>query len=214
VTAGKALDDDRRSCVFCDPASFKETLVAEKPNFWVAATRGQITDGGHLLIIPKGHVLRLAELHDTKSGPFLALTEEVEEVLAQEYRQPVGMFEHGGPGQSVKHAHLQIFPGLGTDRITNVVKKDFPFAETCALRYLDDLFESYERKPEPYLFWKGESGFPFVCWNPPNVPVQYLRLVLAGIRGCPERGNWRTMDQELDKRLIAETIQRLKPRFA
>ncbi len=202
-------------CVFCDRQKNDiERTIYENDLFYIMPTLGQIPkNGGHILIIPKGHVDCIANLHDTKAGPILVFIELTREVMKKEYGQEIAMFEHGIVGQTVKHAHLHLFPGKDSDKMTERVRKDFPLAEIDVLRHHDDLFDSYEATAEPYLFWQGEDGIPRVCWNPP-APPQYFRTVLAELLGYPERANWRTMDPELDKKLIAETITRLKPHLA
>lgn len=206
-------------CVFCNRQKNDiERTIYENDLFYNMPTLGQIPEnGGHVLIVPKGHVDCLANLHDTKAGPMLALLERTREIMRKEYGQEIAMFEHGIVGQTVKHAHLHLFPGNGSDKITERVRRDFPLAEIDVLRHYDDLFDSYdslpdESTPEPYLFWQTEDGIPRVCWNPP-APPQYFRIVLAEILGYPERANWRNMDRHLDDKLIAETIARLKPLF-
>lgn len=44
------------NCVFCDKAKLGDRLISENDGWYVAATLGQITDGGYVLIIPKEHI--------------------------------------------------------------------------------------------------------------------------------------------------------------
>lgn len=199
-------------CAFCDRKNFESRIIHETDKFFVVATLGQITDGGYVLIIPKNHVSCIAELESPEIGPLLMLMGETAEVTEKEYGQPIGMFEHGIVGQSIPHAHLHIFPGLFTAEITDRVKNDFPCAETDILPIYEKIFPIYQENREAYLFWQDENGLSHICWNPP-APQQYLRVVLANVLGRPERAYWRKMDQELDKKLVAETIFRLKPYF-
>ena len=71
-------------------------------------------------------------------------------------------------------------------------------------------------KQKPYLYWRDAQTLfsqPTVCWDPP-APPQYLRTITAEALGRPERANWREMDPELDRKLGAETVRRLKPYFS
>ena len=116
------------NCVFCNRQSNdRERTIFENNLFYIMPTLGQIPDeGGHVLIVPKGHVNCIANLHDTKTGSMLILLERTSEIMAKEYGCAPAMFEHGIVGQTVKHAHLHLFPGKETDAITQRVRKDFP----------------------------------------------------------------------------------------
>lgn len=210
------------ACVFCDRVNFEEQLIHENKDFYVIATLGQITDGGYVLIIPKEHISCMAALTSHFPGgqtsKLLDLTFRVNSALSLVYQQssethpyPVIIFEHGIVGQTIKHAHLHILP-MVIDLTPNI-RADFPKADFEELEYAAHLQALYEDRPQPYLFWTTPKGRGMVCWNPP-APAQYLRLVTAELLGRPERGNWRNMDPELDKRLWQETVRLLKPYFS
>ncbi|MEK7090616.1 MAG: HIT family protein [Patescibacteria group bacterium] len=211
------------ACVFCDRKNLEERLIYENDDFYVAATLGQITDGGYILIIPKRHVVCLTELTshipNSETGRLTSLSLEVNTILKAEYKKIKGfysytdittMFEHGIVGQTVKHAHLHMLPDLKD--FSRRIKKDFPQSEIQELKYAEHIQKLYKDNPRPYLFWTNVIGKGTVCWNPP-APAQYLRLIAAELLGRPERGNWKNMDPELDKRLSEETVRRLKPYF-
>ncbi|TSC88874.1 MAG: Uncharacterized protein G01um10143_771 [Parcubacteria group bacterium Gr01-1014_3] len=201
-------------CAFCDRSKFEERLISETELFYVVATLGQITEGGYALIIPKYHLPCIADMHDTKAGPFLNLVDEVRQAIEKEYGQEVLIFEHGIVGQSVKHAHLHLLPtGNIADKIATTVRQDFVAEVDCfPTNHMDSLWEMYEKTKEPYLFWMDGSGTPYICWDPP-APMQYLRTVIAKLLGRPERANWRNMSPELDRQLWSDTVKRLKPYF-
>lgn len=209
------------NCVFCDRTKLAERLIAENSSWYVAATLGQII-GGYALIIPKEHISCIGALTSHYTGSqtesMLKITKEVCRALSLEYQQsssatpyPVTVFEHGIVGQTIKHAHLHLLPTVID--LTPKIRVDFPEAEFEELQYAAHLQELYGKRPEPYLFWTIPNGKSMVCWNPP-APPQYLRLITAELIGCPERGNWRNMDPELDKQLGQETVVRLKPYFS
>lgn len=205
-------------CVFCDTSQFAERLVATSSGFNVIATLGQITDGGYALVSPQKHISCLGALASGQTNAMLNVAKEVCRALSREYQHgnsstpyPVTMFEHGIVGQTIKHAHLHLLPTVID--LTAKIRKDFPEAETKELQHAAHLQELYGKRPEPYLFWTVPSGTSMVCWNPP-APSQYLRLIVAELLGRPERGNWRNMNPELDKRLWQETVNRLKPYFS
>lgn len=211
------------ACVFCDRKNFEERLIYENGDFYVVPTLGQITDGGYILTIPKRHVSCLAALsvhpQSTELDNFLELVFNVSRALSSEYSQkdysgrpfPVTFFEHGIVGQTIKHAHLHILPSVLD--FTHKVLADFPKSKFEYLEYPVHLQVLYKNNPQPYLFWSTPKGKKMVCWDPP-APPQYLRLIAAELLGRPERGNWRNVNSEDDKKLCDETVRRLKPYFS
>ena len=199
--------------MFCDRTKFQDRLIAENEDFYLIATLGQII-GGYVLLVPKAHIPCIGDLHNvSESGrEFTRLTIRA---LWREYGKgsilpQVTTFEHGIVGQTIKHAHVHAVPAV--INMTNRIRKDFPSAEIQEIE-LNRLQALYRQRNEPYLFWTTTGARPRVCWNPP-APPQYLRIVAADLVGYPERGNWREMDPELDKKLGEETVRRLKPYFA
>ncbi|MBI2450928.1 MAG: HIT domain-containing protein [Parcubacteria group bacterium] len=208
------------NCVFCDRTKIGNRLIAENSRWYVAATLGQII-GGYTLVIPKVHISCMGALTSHRPGSqteaMLKIAKETCRALSLEYRHsnsatpcPVTAFEHGIIGQTIKHAHLHLLP-TAID-LTQKIRADFPESEFEELQYAARLQELYSKRPEPYLFWTTPNGKSMVCWNPP-APSQYLRIIIAEILGYPERGNWRNMDPELDKKLWQETVNRLRPYF-
>lgn len=194
-----------RSCVFCNEKNFKDRIVAENDDWYVVATLGQITDGGYVMLIPKIHIscIRSVKYLSIKTKQsFLDLVERTVFAIAKEYDNFVTMFEHGKVGQTVGHAHLHFLPA--NIDITKRVKLDFPDSQ------VEEVDLSSFEQDKPYLMWT-ENNFNkiLLCWDPPAEP-QYLRLVIAELLGRPERGNWKQMDPELDKKLYLDTVHRLQ----
>ena len=204
------------NCAFCDRTQLEERVISETDDFYVIASLGQITDGGYTLLIPKEHVLCMAELDLQKTNLAVAMAIKIRNALSNKFRSnpfykyPVTAFEHGIVGQSVQHAHLHFLPVVLD--ITTKVLADF---KGCEMDEIPDYFflrTLYKDRKEPYIFWTNSDGRGMICWNPPS-PTQYFRNVVAEFLGCPERGNWRNMDPELDKKLWQETVLRLRPCF-
>ena len=202
------------SCPFCNPSKDVEGIIVEDKKLYVVPSLGQITDGGYLLVIPKAHVSCLRALGGAAAAEFEQVIQIVRHWLIREYRVPVVGFEHGIVGQTVKHAHYHLVPSqkiAAWGSLSRRVRKDFPEAsfELCPSLY--HIAVRYAERQEPYLLWN--SGFCYeVCWNPP-APPQYFRTVAAEILGRPERANWRTMDAELDRKLVQETTRRMRLYF-
>jgi len=124
------------------------------------------------------------------------------------------VFEHGIVGQTIQHAHLHLLPAK--IRMCGRIYRDFPNAQFWFLDSdsLEILRCNYVMTGiKKYLLWSTPEGLLKAAIDPP-APPQYLRIIAAELLGRPERGNWRNMDPELDKRLWQETVSRLKPYFA
>lgn len=200
------------SCVFCELSKNKERIVAETNLFVVMATLGQISDGGYVLIVPKRHVACLAELNKKEMDEFnYLLWEKTRPVIYKEYHPNCILgFEHGIVGQTVKHAHYHLIPGVHgiSKRILEEFPGEFVNGEFIGLQ------QKYTAKPQPYLFVdEPENTTMQVFWNP-LAPPMYLRLIAAQVIGRPERGDWKKMDPNLDRKLWSETVTRLRPYFS
>ena len=202
-----------KKCIFCDRSKFEERVIYENEYFYVIATLGQITDGGHVLLLPKLHVLCVAAMTEdfTRDSHLELMIETVALAIEQEWGvDTIAVFEHGIAGQTIQHSHVHLMPAkidFGK-RICN----DYQPCEIDTFSSLADLQRGYGRNPEPYLFWADPDGTKRVCWRP-NAPPQILRVIAAEELDRPERANWQTMDAGLDKQLWSDTVTRLKPYF-
>ena len=174
-------------------------------------TIGQISDGGHLLVIPRQHYSCLGAMEDERFVEFEELAGKVKKTVTKIYGKPIS-FEHGILGQSVPHAHLQMMPSA-TDLFTRINRDFRVFKELSTLRDLQDL----HRTRGVYLFYQdlNDKMFGFLLDSYP----QYLRIVAAEAIGKPKRGNWREWraDPEcakLDDLLIEDTVMRLLQEFS
>ncbi len=200
------------SCVFCDRTKFEERIIAETSNWYLIATLGQITDGGYALIIPKRHVPCVGAMKEQEIIKIDNILHIASNSIETEYGVRPIVFEHGVVGQTIQHAHLHLLPAK--IRLCGRIYRDFPNAQICFLDSLKLLRWIYDAMGgKKYLFWSTPENLLKIALDPP-APLQYLRTIVAEILGRPERGNWRNMDPELDKRLWQETVNRLKPYFS
>lgn len=208
------------NCIFCDKSKIQERIVFEDDFFYIIATLGQITDGGYLLLIPKQHVPCIGAMEQSYLEKVDEMSRKIIDALVKEYRTHfVTIFEHGIVGQTVNHAHVHFLPTYGVCFHERVMRA-FPKSPVYTIANFSEAGNLYSGLQEPYLLVgeneeAGSSRFLDLatCWNPLNVPSQYLRTVIAEELGRPERANWRNMDPELDKKLWSETVLRMKKYF-
>ncbi len=198
------------NCVFCDFSKIQANTLASIRGLNITATLGQITDGGYLLIMPMNHVACLGAMDKDQLATFKQVTTEVKLAIQEEYKTGVTIFEHGIIGQTIPHAHLHLLPA--NIDITERIETDFPESKIEIVTGFNKLRLLYSLKRTPYLFWSDPAGYFRVCWNPP-APKMYLRLIASEMLGVLERGNWQTMNPDLDKKLREETLERLTPYF-
>jgi diadenosine tetraphosphate (Ap4A) HIT family hydrolase len=198
------------TCVFCDFSKIKDRTIATIDGFHVTISLGQITNSGYLLLIPTKHTTCLGAMGKIQTRHFEAVLDEAFDNLYLEYDQSVSFFEHGLVGQTIKHAHLHIFPA--TVNLKKRIVTDFPNSEIQVIKDFSQLRLEYKKRKTPYLLWSTPRGEMLACWNPP-APPEYLRIIVAEILGIPERASWRNMNPKLDKKLADETMSRLFPYF-
>lgn len=199
---------NEKPCPFCDQDEFASRTVLETRGFIVTPTFGQVVEG-YVLIIPKRHMACLGALNDEELSEYEDVHDRMRTAIRQAYGVDAIAFEHGVVGQTVAHAHMHMVPPPQGAGFLSRIVEDFPsFEITSSFRSLQNAYRldgrylAYEKPSlDMYLFRIPEEEKP---------RPQYLRLLFAEAAGRPERGNWRNMDPELDKRLIAETCRNLK----
>lgn len=198
------------SCTFCNFSNIKDRTIATVDGLHVTVSLGQITNGGYLLIIPIDHTTCLGALTTAQANHLDQLKDQLIPQLEDEYKQHVTFFEHSVVGQTIKHAHLHIFPAKINLKVQ--IQKDFPDCKIEAIESFSVFRKKYREFRVPYLLWSTPSGEVLVCWDPP-AKSEYLRLLTANLLGVPERGSWKNMDPALDQKLIDETMEKLGPIF-
>jgi len=201
------LEDIRsKKCTFCDHSLHQQRIVAQTERFYAIPTVGQISDGGHMLIIPKRHYNCLASLGPGPFNEFEELTARIKGAIENVYGKTVS-FEHGILGQSVPHAHLQILP---SGDLSSRIEQDFKLkVQLKQTRDIKDIFT----KKGVYLYYRDPSNneYAYILDHFP----QYLRHVAAQVAGKPDRGDWRAWREDpahasFDDELMMQTVSKLK----
>ena len=194
-------------CAFCQPEVRTREAIATSENFYVIPTIGQISDGGHVLIISNAHLPCLGALEKSFFHELIDFKDKVQSAVRKEYGTTI-CFEHGIIGQSVPHAHLQILPS--TCDLFQTLKMKYPFY--FEMDNLDDLGKVYDER-RVYLFYENQQStkYAFIM----DAIPQYLRLVAAEQMGRTPRGDWRawrsdSVCAERDDEFMVETSRRLK----
>lgn len=71
---------------------------------------------GHILIIPKNHVLDLDELSDVESSEIMRISKIVVKVLKEKFKpEGYSIMQNGGIFNDVGHYHMHVFPRFKGD---------------------------------------------------------------------------------------------------
>ncbi|MFG1690555.1 methyltransferase domain-containing protein [Gemmatimonadota bacterium] len=194
--------DVQVGCEFCDeilsgripepyvhslPSDIRCRVLIETPQFIVVPALGPLALG-HLLIIPKAHLLSISRLSLEHRLELITLMRQCRQVLRSTYGDIV-VFEHGpkeedqAGGICIAHAHVHIMPYEGEAQ--RILREDLEETE------LYGLTELIENPPdEDYVYFEGSDGLSFKYAADFSVPSQYVRQVICEDLGNPD-WDWR-----------------------
>jgi diadenosine tetraphosphate (Ap4A) HIT family hydrolase len=196
-------------CSFCAALAGlrDEPAVVENEQFVAWISRGALVEG-HLLVLPKRHVLSLRELEPAEVAPLLRFVTAVEEVLGQVYGS-VALFEHGPavPGSpvgcSTDHAHLHMVPWPRS--LVELAEDELP---GLTWRRVDGLSEALASESDsPYLFVRDADGTSSIA-SGPDIPSQAIRRAIATALGRREEWDWKAHPQPA---IVRQTTKSLAP---
>lgn len=190
----KTIISDCPHCNPTDPAL--EHLLLETDNFRVVADIHPLMEG-HILIIPKEHLSCVGEFSPEIFVEFESLYKKFSLFLQTTYGK-VSTFEHGKIGQTVFHAHVHLLPYEGV--LEDIVSKKNLLIPVTSIQDTQKYFQKYGQ----YLFVSIglHSWMVDVALGQPR----FFRDRFAAALGAPERGDWKSMHQniELMKKALAE----------
>jgi diadenosine tetraphosphate (Ap4A) HIT family hydrolase len=104
----------RKSCYFCDKAviNTQECTDFKYIHWYVLINKHPYLDG-NLMVIPKKHKTKLAQLSAVEWSEFSEVIVDVEKVLSQLFKTDsfnIALNEGKNSGRSVPHLHWQIIP--------------------------------------------------------------------------------------------------------
>ena len=167
-----------------------DTPLLETDNFWVFPGLGQIEEG-YTLIATLDHYIGLGAAPTQLYPELEQVIARVVEAMSSLWRAPL-LFEHGAisdnvhgrGGGCIVHAHLHVMP-TAADIIPDL-RRDFEG------RRIEDLEELQQQRARgiAYFFVQTNSGERWLFDVPRAVPSQYIRRLVAGKVGRPERADW------------------------
>ena len=125
---GVIYDTKEEPCIFCQMAKYKgfsnlekynqfvekpvDCIIYESPSFYVVPELGALKQG-FLMIVPKEHILSVAQFPEELMPEYFEVCKDVEEILLKAFNgKSVAFMEHGS-GPSGKTSHKKsIFQGI------------------------------------------------------------------------------------------------------
>lgn len=209
---GIKYDTANERCILCELASYKgmmntleyynknvekevDCIIYESPHFYVTSELGALIQG-YLMIIPKQHILSVAQFSSSLLTEYNQVCKDVEEILLGAYpnAKSVTFMEHGSaPGgitshkKSIVHAHTHVVVDF---KLSPNHKK------MVQLQHIEDI--RVAKKTHYFSYQEGSDGKLMICMDD-NVYVQrqFPRQVMADeLKLAPGQYNWRVVGFE------------------
>lgn len=207
MITGIKYDSNQERCILCELASLKgmpttmetynrvvdkevDCIIYSSPHFYVTSELGALKQG-YLMIVPKQHILSVAQFYPALMIEYNQVCKDLEYVLKGAYPEASGVtfMEHGsGPSgitshkKSIVHAHTHVVTDFQlSDHHKRMVK----------LEPIDDI--TLANKTHYFSYQEGSDGQLMICMdNNVYVQRQFPRQVMAeDLKLAPGQYNWR-----------------------
>lgn len=202
---GEVYDTKFERCFMCELARHKgfldlvkynqfvekpvDCIIYESPNFYVVPELGALKQG-YLMIVPKRHILAVAQFPEALMPEYHEVCQDVEEMLLKAFNgKTVSFIEHGsGPSgktshkKSIVHAHTHVV-------VDWCLKKKYQ--EMVQMKVCNDI--SVARDVHYFSYQEGTKGDLLVSMDPEvYVQRQFPRQIMAEeLELAPDQYNWR-----------------------
>ena len=212
MITGIKYDSNQERCILCELASLKgmpttmetynrvvdkevDCIIYSSPHFYVTSELGALKQG-YLMIVPKQHILSVAQFYAALMIVYNQVCKDLEYVLKGAYPEASGVtfMEHGsGPSgitshkKSIVHAHTHVVTDFQlSDHHKRMVK----------LEPIDDI--TLANKTHYFSYQEGSDGQLMICMdNNVYVQRQFPRQVMAeDLKLAPGQYNWRKVGFE------------------
>lgn len=162
-----------------DGVGVSSRRVFETHSFVVFADISPLTTG-HLIVVPRSHVLSFGAVVRTNAEELAVLVERLARTLRRRYCEPL-LLEHGSDSSSdgggcVAHAHLHFIP-VEAD-LTSVLH---PYSSRGVSSFQD--LAQWADEDRPYVFVGNRLGVGHVADQLQGIPKQFIRIEVAKALG-------------------------------
>jgi histidine triad (HIT) family protein len=203
------------NCPFCEematgllPAEYDSGIgsrvVTDTTHFVVVVDISPLAPG-HVLIIPRAHILSFGATKQEHREELTSLVRKVKKAITEFYAPPVIM-EHGSSpssdgGACISHAHLQVFPG-------NIdIREALSRFRVVRISSFWELAK-WASEGKPYLYYENQAGDMLVADDIEKIEKQFIRIEISKRIGLLDPNwDWRRHSNRKD---LIKTIETLK----
>ncbi len=202
---GVIYDTNEEPCIFCQMAKYKgfsnlekynqfvekpvDCIIYESPSFYVVPELGALKQG-FLMIVPKEHILSVAQFPEELMPEYYEVCKDVERILLKAFNgKSVAFMEHGS-GPSGKTSHKKSIVHAHTHVVVDFELKE-KYQRMVQMKKCEDISEA---SAVHYFSYQQSTGGQLMIAMDPEVYVQrqFPRQVMAEELGlAPDQYNWR-----------------------
>jgi ATP adenylyltransferase len=204
-------------CPYCagflaDTPSSKlyDSILIETKNFVVVPSRGSIVEGW-LLVVPKRHILSIAQLSPDEYREYSELVTKLKSKVESIWGVMPTLFEHGPShekdliGCGINHAHLHMVPLYFS--LSDAIKSSNVYVDLAwYCLEADRIPPKHDIGERSYLFYAEPNRAANIAF-PDKEVSQYFRRVIAEHVGMSEYYDYKEYD--FDEK-ITQTVRKFK----
>ena len=202
---GVIYDTNEEPCIFCQMAKYKgfsnlekynqfvekpvDCIIYESPNFYVVPELGALKQG-FLMIVPKEHILSVAQFPEELMPEYYEVCKDVEEILLKAFKgKSVAFMEHGS-GPSGKTSHKKSIVHAHTHVVVDFELKE-KYQRMVQMKKCENISDASD--VHYFSYQQSTDGQLMIAMNPEvYVQRQFPRQVMAEEIGlAPDQYNWR-----------------------
>lgn len=203
--SGVIYDTNEEPCIFCQMAKYKgffnlenynqfvekpvDCIIYESPSFYVVPELGALKQG-FLMIVPKEHILSVAQFPEELMPEYLEVCKDVEEILLKAFNgKSVAFMEHGS-GPSGKTSHKKSIVHAHTHVVVDFELKE-KYQRMVQMKKCENISDASD--VHYFSYQQSTDGQLMIAMNPEvYVQRQFPRQVMAEELGlAPDQYNWR-----------------------
>lgn len=202
---GVIYDTKEEPCIFCQMAKYKgfsnlekynqfvekpvDCIIYESPSFYVVPELGAMKQG-FLMIVPKEHILSVAQFPEELMPEYFEVCKDVEEILLKAFNgKSVAFMEHGS-GPSGKTSHKKSIVHAHTHVVVDFELKE-KYQRMVQMKKCENISDASD--VHYFSYQQSTDGQLMIAMNPEvYVQRQFPRQVMAEELGlAPDQYNWR-----------------------
>ena len=202
---GEIYDTNEEPCIFCQMAKYKgfsnlekynqfvekpvDCIIYESPSFYVVPELGALKQG-FLMIVPKEHILSVAQFTEKLMPEYYEVCKDVEEILLKAFNGKLVAFMEHGSGPSGKTSHKKSIVHAHTHVVVDFELKE-KYQRMVQMKRCENISDA--SAVHYFSYQRSTDGQLMIAMDPEvYVQRQFPRQVMAEELGlAPDQYNWR-----------------------